>query len=70
MLGQPVKVADTGLTILRIALGADMVVDALSTVASGISDEQLESIVAGMSVHLCACEIIPISTPKKRYIIY
>eukprot|EP01036_Dinobryon_divergens_P025179 gene25179-33702_t len=32
MLGQPVKLSDkSGLTILRIALGADMVVDALTT---------------------------------------
>jgi len=36
MLGQPVKLADSGFGVVRIALGADMVVDALSKGGSTI----------------------------------
>jgi len=34
MLGQPVKIADNGFTVLRIALGADIVMQALSCISS------------------------------------
>jgi hypothetical protein len=34
MLGQPVKLSDDGLTVLRIALGADTVIEALSSPAA------------------------------------
>lgn len=41
MLGQPVKLADSGFGVVRIALGADMVVDALSKSGTSVLQQSI-----------------------------
>ncbi len=44
MLGQPVKLSDAGFTVLRIALGADMVVRALAAGSREAQQEVLDAL--------------------------